>query len=205
MKIKATFEEIKNRREFVVGVGYCELQKTLIALGYEVDLYNAAHNGWVCDFYPITPKIGVVTGYDYNKACDVTAYNLVPLFAQKLREIEQKANKINYDDVGKAELKAEFENLLEQAANGVYTRGEYAYIKIEQCVDLPSAGKYKERFLIVENKKIKMRSTLELMSYCEKYAKKYAEKHNLFYDWKLLNIEIFDDEGNFIYTKLPKI
>lgn len=202
MKIKATFTEIKNRRHFVLGVGYCALQRTLALLRYEADLYNATINGWACDFYPINADIGIVTGYDYSRACDITAYDLIPIFAEKLREIEQKAYAISFgDEKRKAELKAEFENLLEQAKNGKFNKGEFAYIKMEQCVNL-DGSKYKERFLIVENKKVKMRENHKFIDYCRDFAKKHAEKHNLFYDWNLLNITIIDDNGNIIFEKI---
>lgn len=202
MKVKATFTEIKNRRAFVLGVGYCQLQRVLRLLSYDVDLYNATSYGWACDFYPINADIGIVTGYNYDWACDISAYDLVPSFKEKIKKIEQKAFAISFgDEKRKAELKAEFENLLEQAKNGVFDKGQTAYIKMEQCIDIPSLDKYKPRFLICENKKIKMRSTSKLIEYCQNFAEKHAEKHKLFYDWNLLNVDITDEYGHFIYEK----
>ena len=116
MKVHATKNQIKAQKLFVLGVGYCSLQCFLLRISVGSTLYNANVYGWRCDFYPINKDLGVVTGYDVDRACDVAQWDLNEEFNDKLRALEDRARSVKCDDQEEIEkLKNNFIDLLDRA------------------------------------------------------------------------------------------
>lgn len=65
-KLHTTLRDMRNFKDVVIGVGYCQLQHVL---QYHTPLaYNAGTNGWNCDLYGLQ-TFAIVTGYKYSPAC----------------------------------------------------------------------------------------------------------------------------------------
>lgn len=132
MKVKATKREIKNQKLFVLGVRYCtihHLLKRIGAEGAEVTLYNANVHGWRCDYYPINDDLGVVTGYNVDRACDVAQWDLNFEFNEKLRLLEDLAKDCKWDDTEEREnLENDLIDLLDRARQGEFAKSYKGYI-----------------------------------------------------------------------------
>ncbi len=129
MKIKATKAQIKAQKLFVLGVGYCSLPRLLRRISVGSTLYNSGVYGWCCDFYPINDYLGVVTGYDVNRSCDVAQWDLNLAFNDKLQALEDRAKTVKCDDQEEIEeLKNNFIDLLYHAKNGEFTKTYKGYI-----------------------------------------------------------------------------
>lgn len=128
MKIRASFSQVKKRRQFVLGVGYCTLQRLLNVLRYQEGLYCTNRYGWACDFYGITDDIGIVTGYEYTRASTMTAYDLSPKLVEALYELEQSAYRVDAHDLDEIEdIRNRFLAVLGKAKAGGYAKKYVGY------------------------------------------------------------------------------
>lgn len=74
MRNKMTMKAIKASNTVVLGVGYCDLQRTL---KFEWSpSYATRIEGWACDLYEINDRYSIATGYSYSRSCthDVLDY-----------------------------------------------------------------------------------------------------------------------------------
>lgn len=74
MRNKMTMKAIKTSNTVVLGVGYCDLQRTL---KFEWSpAYATRVEGWACDLYEINDRYSIATGYNYSRSCthDVLDY-----------------------------------------------------------------------------------------------------------------------------------
>ena len=74
MRNKMTMKAIKASNTVVLGVGYCDLQRTL---KFEWSpAYATRVEGWACDLYEINDRYSIATGYNYSRSCthDVLDY-----------------------------------------------------------------------------------------------------------------------------------
>lgn len=74
MRNKMTMKAIKVSNTIVLGVGYCDLQRTL---KFEWSpAYATRVEGWACDLYEINDRYSIATGYNYSRSCthDVLKY-----------------------------------------------------------------------------------------------------------------------------------
>lgn len=122
MKVKTTFKNIKEQKRLMLGVGYCNLQRLLSVCKFDPTLYNSTINGWACDYYPINEQLGVVTGYNFSRACTIATYDLNDDFQQKLHALENKAYSVEWRSKESEDLKNEFIALLEEVLNGNYRK-----------------------------------------------------------------------------------
>ena len=121
MKIKATKREMKKQKTFVLGVGYCTIFRLLKKIDVAPVLYNSGIYGWRCDFYPINEDLGIVTGYNVDRACDVAQWELNKEFNDKLQALEDRAHTCKWDDQEEIErLENDFVDLLYKAKNGEF-------------------------------------------------------------------------------------
>ena len=123
MKIKATKREMKKQKNFVLGVGYCAIYHILKRIDVEPTLYNEGVYGLRCDFYPINEDLGIVTGYNVDRACDVAQWELNKEFNDKLQALEDRAHACKWGDQEEIErLENDFVDLLYKAKNGEFAQ-----------------------------------------------------------------------------------
>ena len=79
MKFKVTKKEMKASFNYILGVGYCDLQTLL--KGTNPVAYSFSQNGWACDYYEVD-GILISTGYSPLKSknikvkyADIVKYN----------------------------------------------------------------------------------------------------------------------------------
>jgi hypothetical protein len=79
MKFKVTKKEMKASFNYILGVGYCDLQTLL--KGTNPVAYSVSQNGWACDYYEVD-NVLICTGYQPLKSknvkvkyADISKYN----------------------------------------------------------------------------------------------------------------------------------
>lgn len=127
MKVQTTKARIKAQKSFVLGLGYCTIPHLLKKISVEPTLYNAGVYGWCCDFYPINADLGIVTGYNVDRAYDLAQWDLNSEFNDKLNALENNAKAIQWSDKEES-LKNDFIDLLYKAKNGEFTKSYKGYI-----------------------------------------------------------------------------
>ena len=105
MRNKMTMKTIKASNTVVLGVGYCDLQRTL---KFEWSpAYATRVEGWACDLYEINDRYSIATGYNYSRSCthDVLKYRelMAELDAYE-KSLRDNASKATDGDERKAKL-----------------------------------------------------------------------------------------------------
>jgi len=85
-KIKTTLKAVKNSHQYVVPVGYCQLQ-TLLWF-HSPMAYAAGVYGWSCDLYSLSHNVAICTGYRTTGNLDYPY--------DRIRAFEARASKISY-------------------------------------------------------------------------------------------------------------
>lgn len=97
MKLKATMRDIKNSNTIVLGVGYCEMQRTL---AYEAPIaYAAGMYGWACDLYKLNGRYSIATGYYFSRASKTDIYNKAnEALCKELKQLENDCKDMARDE-----------------------------------------------------------------------------------------------------------
>lgn len=61
MKFKTTQKAIRTNYDYVICVGYCDLQHMLSTINPIA--YTVRREGWGCDIYELAPNVALTTGY----------------------------------------------------------------------------------------------------------------------------------------------
>ena len=79
MKFKVTKKEMKASFNYILGIGYCDLQTLL--KDTDPVAYSVSQNGWACDYY-VVDGVLICTGYSPLKSknvkvkyADISEYN----------------------------------------------------------------------------------------------------------------------------------
>ena len=90
MKFKTTKKAIRDNYDFIISIGYCNLQRTL---SHEnPTAYSTRGDGWACDYYDLDGFM-ICTGYS-----PIESKNTKPLNYETTQKYELKAEKIIHDN-----------------------------------------------------------------------------------------------------------